>query len=344
MHFARRGGILSKGEFHEPKQLLASGPAAFAGDSGARRRHRRKVDRFVRHAGRCAELYLRFPGGWRAKLTGTAESQFGKTDIAEGSVKGDAISFVENLNYQGNALKIEYQGKISGQLDPGALQVKPHPVHGEPLTLQELFAALHLAEPGLVDLHAVGETAGQAGIGLLVPGGKPRAVTQLADLPLAEFSLQKRRAHTELAGRGPSGAVIPQVIGVAAVGDEGEAELAPLVGAQAKQLALAVVAAVLRVAGKAGDLQLGRLDEELARADQGGQQSLRLGELRLRVGGGSGGNRADRSGSQGVLGHLQQEGRVDPTEKAISSDPISRRFCWSRWYFSLSDAILIPVR
>jgi hypothetical protein len=49
-----------------------------------------------------------------AKLTGTAESQFGKTDIAEGSVKGDAISFVENLNYQGNALKIEYRGKISG--------------------------------------------------------------------------------------------------------------------------------------------------------------------------------------------------------------------------------------
>jgi hypothetical protein len=29
-------------------------------------------------------------------------------------VKGDAISFVENLNYQGNALKIEYRGKISG--------------------------------------------------------------------------------------------------------------------------------------------------------------------------------------------------------------------------------------
>ena len=49
-----------------------------------------------------------------AKLTGTAESQFGKTEIADGSVKGDEISFVENLDFQGNALKITYKGKISG--------------------------------------------------------------------------------------------------------------------------------------------------------------------------------------------------------------------------------------
>ena len=49
-----------------------------------------------------------------AKLTGTAESQFGKTEITEGTVKGDEISFVESLNYEGNALKIEYKGKISG--------------------------------------------------------------------------------------------------------------------------------------------------------------------------------------------------------------------------------------
>lgn len=49
-----------------------------------------------------------------AKLTGTAESQFGKTEITEGAVKGDEISFVENVDFEGNALKIEYKGKISG--------------------------------------------------------------------------------------------------------------------------------------------------------------------------------------------------------------------------------------
>ena len=49
-----------------------------------------------------------------AKLTGMAESQYGKTEIAEGTVKGDEISFVENLDFQGNAVKITYKGKISG--------------------------------------------------------------------------------------------------------------------------------------------------------------------------------------------------------------------------------------
>jgi hypothetical protein len=48
------------------------------------------------------------------KLTGTAKSQFGETPIAEGSVKGDEISFVENLNFQDQMLRIVYKGKISG--------------------------------------------------------------------------------------------------------------------------------------------------------------------------------------------------------------------------------------
>ncbi len=48
------------------------------------------------------------------KLTGKAKSQFGETEITEGSVKGDEIAFVENLDFQGTALRIEYKGKISG--------------------------------------------------------------------------------------------------------------------------------------------------------------------------------------------------------------------------------------
>ena len=49
-----------------------------------------------------------------AKLTGSAESQNGKTEISEGAVKGDEITFTENLDFQGNALKITYKGKVSG--------------------------------------------------------------------------------------------------------------------------------------------------------------------------------------------------------------------------------------
>jgi hypothetical protein len=48
------------------------------------------------------------------KLTGTAKSQFSESPIAEGSVKGDAISFVENLKYEGQEMRVVYKGKISG--------------------------------------------------------------------------------------------------------------------------------------------------------------------------------------------------------------------------------------
>ena len=49
-------------------------------------------------------------------LTGRAKSAFANadTEITEGVVKGDDISFVENLVYQGMPLRIVYKGKISG--------------------------------------------------------------------------------------------------------------------------------------------------------------------------------------------------------------------------------------
>ena len=48
------------------------------------------------------------------KLTGTAKSDNGNVTIEEGTVKGDDVSFVENLDYQGQKLKITYTGKVSG--------------------------------------------------------------------------------------------------------------------------------------------------------------------------------------------------------------------------------------
>jgi hypothetical protein len=51
------------------------------------------------------------------KLTGKAKSAFANSDteITEGVVKGDDISFVENLVYEGMPLKFIYKGKISGE-------------------------------------------------------------------------------------------------------------------------------------------------------------------------------------------------------------------------------------
>ena len=50
------------------------------------------------------------------KLTGRAKSAFANadTEISEGVVKGDDITFVENLNYEGMPLRIVYKGKIAG--------------------------------------------------------------------------------------------------------------------------------------------------------------------------------------------------------------------------------------
>jgi hypothetical protein len=48
------------------------------------------------------------------KLTGTAKSNLGEGAIESGTVNGDDVSFIENLNYQGMTFQIQYKGKISG--------------------------------------------------------------------------------------------------------------------------------------------------------------------------------------------------------------------------------------
>ncbi len=55
-----------------------------------------------------------------AKLTGKAISTIGEppatetSEITDGKVEGNNVSFVENLKYQGMELKITYKGTISG--------------------------------------------------------------------------------------------------------------------------------------------------------------------------------------------------------------------------------------
>lgn len=45
------------------------------------------------------------------KLTGHAKSNLGEGDVT-GTVDGDKVTFVENLDYQGQALAITYTGQI----------------------------------------------------------------------------------------------------------------------------------------------------------------------------------------------------------------------------------------
>jgi hypothetical protein len=47
-----------------------------------------------------------------SQLTGTAASANGTTEIKNGKVDGDTVTFVETLNFQGMVLEISYTGKI----------------------------------------------------------------------------------------------------------------------------------------------------------------------------------------------------------------------------------------
>jgi hypothetical protein len=62
-----------------------------------------------------------------AKLTGKAlmsmDGGSSESALAEGSVKGDEISFVETLKVQGQELRCEYKGKIAGDEIQASRQV-----------------------------------------------------------------------------------------------------------------------------------------------------------------------------------------------------------------------------
>ncbi len=51
-----------------------------------------------------------------SKLTGETSSQmFGKSTITDGKVEGDSISFTISASYDGNEMKLNYKGKLTGE-------------------------------------------------------------------------------------------------------------------------------------------------------------------------------------------------------------------------------------
>src|SRR5262245_44372194 len=48
------------------------------------------------------------------KLTGTMSGQRGNSEITDGKISGDQISFTVKINFQGNERKFLYKGTISG--------------------------------------------------------------------------------------------------------------------------------------------------------------------------------------------------------------------------------------
>jgi hypothetical protein len=48
------------------------------------------------------------------KLTGKATSANGSSDVQEGKVSGDEVSFVEMISFQDMKIRVEYKGKVAG--------------------------------------------------------------------------------------------------------------------------------------------------------------------------------------------------------------------------------------
>lgn len=48
------------------------------------------------------------------KLTGTAKNDWGERPIEDGTIKGNAVAFTENVEFQGQKITIKYTGKLSG--------------------------------------------------------------------------------------------------------------------------------------------------------------------------------------------------------------------------------------
>ncbi len=48
------------------------------------------------------------------KLTGTITGMRGTTDITDGKISGDQISFTQVMEFNGNQMKILYKGTVSG--------------------------------------------------------------------------------------------------------------------------------------------------------------------------------------------------------------------------------------
>jgi hypothetical protein len=49
-----------------------------------------------------------------AALTGKITSPRGESDISDGKIDGDNLSFTQTVNFNGNEMKINYTGKIDG--------------------------------------------------------------------------------------------------------------------------------------------------------------------------------------------------------------------------------------
>ena len=94
-------------------------------------------------------------------LTGKAKAEIGdqkrETELKEGKIEGDAVSFVEMLDLQGNEIRISYTGKLSADAD----QIKFTREVGD-FAKEEIVAKREQAEPTASAAKTLRIKAGQS--------------------------------------------------------------------------------------------------------------------------------------------------------------------------------------
>jgi hypothetical protein len=183
--------------------------------------------------------------------------------------------------------------------------------HAELPEAERAQEALGVVDPPKLlgrDRIAVLEPRRQARERRLVPRGQAQLARQVTDLGLPELGFDQRRTHAHLRRGVHAGAVIAEVVHVRAVHDR-----ARFVARERRELReelfFAVEAAVDRVARIVGVVELPRLHDDVAHAEERGQPP-RLLELAHRVR--LGVRRHEHGGvAERVLGGAREERRID---------------------------------
>ncbi len=144
---------------------------------------------------------------------------------------------------------------------------------GKPRPRMYLSPARILSSVSCGDRRAVGDAAGEARIGRLVPRGEAELLRQGPDVLLGEAGQDERADDAPLLGGPAAGPVIGEVVDVGRVVDDVDPEGPGQLGDPVEELALAVVAAVGRIGreGRAGELV--GLDEDLPDAELAGRRA-----------------------------------------------------------------------
>ena len=137
---------------------------------------------------------------------------------------------------------------------------------------QDVLGFLNHAELFRGNGFAIGHPRAKAGHLGFVGGGQAELGGERADIGLGQPSLLQRSPHLELCGGLGTGAVVANVAGVFAVGDDGQAFGLGQRGQLGEEFVFAEVAAVVRVGQVAGVLKFAGAEDahrELEPAGQG---------------------------------------------------------------------------